>query len=106
VHHHLEEGDGGDTNVFEVVGIGFPWLGFTDCFLFCGIVTVEGIFLGIDKLNIVVELCLEIGSALNQNGQIGIQLTPAFECFIHDGRRVGDFWDVVGVWSLEDISKS
>lgn len=25
MHHHLDQGDGGDADVFEVVGIGSPW---------------------------------------------------------------------------------
>ena len=59
MHHHLEKGDSGDSDILEVVGVGLPRFSVTDGFLFGGVVGVEGIFLGIDELDVVVELCLE-----------------------------------------------
>jgi hypothetical protein len=58
VHDHLEEGDGRDADILEMVGVGSPWLCISDGSLFGGIVGVEGIFLRINELDVVVELCL------------------------------------------------
>lgn len=41
-----------------MVGVGSPWLCISDGSLFGGIVGVEGIFLRINELDVVVELCL------------------------------------------------
>lgn len=56
MHNHLEKSYSRDTNVFEVLRICSPWLSVLDRLLLLGIVTVEGITLGIDELDIVVEL--------------------------------------------------
>ena len=58
MHDHLEECDGRDADILEVVGIGSPWLCVSDGFLLGGIVSVEGIFLRVNELDVVVELCL------------------------------------------------
>lgn len=57
MHDHLEEGDGGDSHVLEVVGVGSPWFGIVDFFLLGRVVGVEGVSLGVDQLDVVVELC-------------------------------------------------
>ena len=57
MHNHLEEGDGGNSNIFEVMGIGFPWLFLPDEILFLFIVTVQSVPVGIDELDAVLELC-------------------------------------------------
>jgi hypothetical protein len=58
VHDHLEEGDGGDSDVFEVVRVGLPGFGFLNCFLLGGVVCVEGVAVRVDEFDIIVELCL------------------------------------------------
>ena len=65
MHHHLEECDGGDSYILKMVGIGLPWLCIADDFLFRSIVGIERIFLRVDELDVIVQLCLS-RSALNQ----------------------------------------
>lgn len=57
MHDHLEEGHGRDSYILEMMGIASPWLRLVYLFLLVGIVGVEGISLGIDQLDVVVELC-------------------------------------------------
>jgi hypothetical protein len=52
-----------------VVRVGPPRLCVADCFLFGGIVGVEGIFLWVDELDVIVELCLE-RLALKQDEEV------------------------------------
>ena len=66
MHDHLEEGDGRDADVFEVVRVDFPWFCITNAFLFGGIVGVKGIFLRIDELDVIVELYLWGNLAVDQ----------------------------------------
>lgn len=54
MHDHLEEGDGGNSNMFEVMGVGFPRPFVQDAFLFFGVVTVESIAVGVDELDAVL----------------------------------------------------
>jgi len=58
VHDHLDEGDCAYTYVLEVMGIFAPWLFVVDLLLAVIGVIIEGISYRIDKLNLVVELCL------------------------------------------------
>ena len=69
MHDHLEKGDSRDTDVLEVVRVGFPWLCITDSFLLGRIVSIDGIFLRIDELNTVVELWVSQISALDPHRQ-------------------------------------
>jgi hypothetical protein len=56
VHNHLDERNGADSYMLEVVGVGLPRL-LRGCGLvgFC-IVVVEGVAFGINQLDIVVQL--------------------------------------------------
>lgn len=56
MHDHFEEGDSGDADIFEVVGVFFPGLFILDGLLLGGIIAVEGIAGGIDKLDGIFEL--------------------------------------------------
>lgn len=56
MHNHLEQSDGGDSDVFEVIGVGLPWFVILDGFLLGGVVGVEGITMGVDKFDVVIEL--------------------------------------------------
>jgi hypothetical protein len=56
MHHHLEEGDGGDPHILKVIGITLPGLSIVDSLLLGGIVGVEGVTVGINQLDVVVEL--------------------------------------------------
>lgn len=58
MHDHLEEGDGGDADILEVVGVFAPWVSFLDGFLLFGVVAVEGVAVGVDELDGVLELCV------------------------------------------------
>jgi hypothetical protein len=57
VHDHFEKGDCADANIFEVVGVGSPGFGFINGFLLLGIVGIESIAVGVDELDVIVELC-------------------------------------------------
>ena len=57
MHNHLDEGDGGDADVLEVVRIFAPWMGGLNGFLLVRVVAVEGVTVGIDELDGVFELC-------------------------------------------------
>jgi len=86
VHDHFEQGDGGDADIFEVVGVLFPRLLILYGFLLIGVVAVEGIAGWVDKLYGVFELCLMsdfiLGWRICRNG-IRI-LTPGALCRPHD----------------------
>lgn len=56
MHHHLQEGDGGNANIFEVVGIGSPRLCIIDCFLLRNGVVVKGVAVLVDELDAIIEL--------------------------------------------------
>ena len=71
MHDHLEKGDGGDADILEVVRISFPRLCITDGFLLGDIVGVEGILLGIDELDFIVELCFVGQVRLNSKVMMG-----------------------------------
>lgn len=65
--------------------IRLPWLGVIDSLLFAGIVGVEGITVGVNQLDVVVELCYQGGSV-----RVGVKAwetrvvqTPGFESSIH-----------------------
>lgn len=57
MHNHLDEGDGGNADVLEVVGVFAPWRGGLDGFLLVGVVAVEGVTVGVDELDGIFELC-------------------------------------------------
>lgn len=59
MHDHFEEGDGGDADVFEVIGIIFPRAFVGYGFLFFFIVAVEGVSVGVYKLDCVFQLCCQ-----------------------------------------------
>lgn len=63
MHHHLEEGDCRYPHILKVIGISFPGLGITDFLLLLGIIRIEGVALGIDQFDIVIELCNCLGLA-------------------------------------------
>ena len=63
MHNHLEKSDGRNADIFEVVGVGLPWPCIANGSLFGGVVGVEGILLRINKLDIIVELCVCEASA-------------------------------------------
>jgi hypothetical protein len=46
-----------------MIRVAFPRLGIANSFLFIGIIGIEGIAVGINELDIVVELCYRCGSA-------------------------------------------
>ena len=56
MHDHLEEGDGRNADRREVVGVGSPWMRVVDGFLLRGGIIVEGVLLGIYKLDGVLQL--------------------------------------------------
>ena len=56
MHDHFEEGDGGDADGFEVVGIGAPGMVVILGLLVGGIVAVEGVAVEIDEFDGVFEL--------------------------------------------------
>ena len=56
MHDHLQEGDSGNSNVFEVVGINLPRFGIADSLLLIFVIGVESIAMMIDKLDMIVEL--------------------------------------------------
>jgi hypothetical protein len=45
VHDHFEEGNGGYTDVLEVMGVFLPWFRFSDGFLLALVVAIEGVSL-------------------------------------------------------------
>jgi len=57
MHNHFKESDGGYPYVFEVIGVGSPWFGILDLFLFGGIVRIESITVTVNKLDVIIELC-------------------------------------------------
>lgn len=59
MHDHFEEGDGGDADVFEVIGIIFPGAFVGYGFLFFFIVAVEGVAVGVYELDCVFQLCCQ-----------------------------------------------
>lgn len=68
MHDHLEEGDGRDADILEVVGIGAPWFCGIDLLLLVGGVGIKCIAVGVDEFDVVVELwrkgwlvCCEMG---------------------------------------------
>ena len=56
MHDHFKEGDGGNADGGEVVGVGAPGFGGVDGFLGGRGVGVEGVFGGVDELDGVLEL--------------------------------------------------
>ena len=56
VHGHLDERDGADAYVLEVVGVFGPWSSLGRGFLGVWVVVVECVTLGVDQLDVVVEL--------------------------------------------------
>jgi len=58
VHDHFEESDGGDANVFEVVGVFAPETGFVFGFDGNGVVSVESVAGGVSEGNGIGELCV------------------------------------------------
>lgn len=56
MHDHLDEGDGADAYMLEVVWVIFPGL----CGIYFGLavvgVVVKGVSYGIDELDVVIEL--------------------------------------------------
>lgn len=57
MHYHLNEGDGADSYMLEVVRVLSPRLFRIDFFLRGLVVPVESISCGIYKLDVVIELC-------------------------------------------------
>lgn len=55
MHGHLDQRDGGDSDVFEVVRIRSPWSRVCDLFLFLAVVVVEGVAGGVDELDGVFD---------------------------------------------------
>lgn len=55
MHDHFEEGDGGDADMFEVMGVLFPGAGFSDSFLFGRLIGIESVALRVDELDGVFE---------------------------------------------------
>jgi hypothetical protein len=72
-----------------MIRVAFPRLGIANSFLFIGIIGIEGIAVGINELDIVVELCYRCGSAGvgGEGGGSENVLTPAFVNSIHDCGR-------------------
>lgn len=56
MHDHFEQSDGGNSYVFEVVGVFLPWFGLINGLLLFGGVAVEGIAGGIEQFDRVFEL--------------------------------------------------
>jgi len=56
VHDHFEKSDGGDANVFEVVGVFAPETGFVFGFNGDGVVGVEGVAGGVGERDGIGEL--------------------------------------------------
>jgi hypothetical protein len=56
MHDHLQQSYGRDSNILEMLGVGFPWLGRRDALLLVRIVGVKCITMGINKLDIVIKL--------------------------------------------------
>lgn len=54
MHDHLEEGDGGNSNMFEVMRVVFPWIFVSDAGLFVCVISVQSIAVGIDELDAVL----------------------------------------------------
>lgn len=55
MHDHFQESDGGDADVFEVVGVFGPGAGGIEGFVRFFIVLVEGVSLGVDEVDGVFE---------------------------------------------------
>jgi hypothetical protein len=56
VHDHLEKGDGGDTDICEVLRICAPWPSIAEGFLFIRGIGVEGVAGRVDEFYGVLEL--------------------------------------------------
>jgi len=56
VHDHFQESDSGNSYIREVMGVGPPWFGVLNLFLFSGIIRIEGISVTVNKLDVIIEL--------------------------------------------------
>ena len=57
MHDHFDKSDGGDADVFEVVGIFLPWPLGRDFLVLLGVEGVEGVAGGVDQLDRILDLC-------------------------------------------------
>jgi hypothetical protein len=53
MHYHFQQSDSRDSNIFEVVRVFLPWLGFVFSLLLGGRVVVEGIAGGVKEFYFV-----------------------------------------------------
>lgn len=63
MHDHLEKSDSGDTDIFEIVGVGLPGPFAGDGFLFCFIIAIEGVSVWVYEFDGIFELCLRSDDA-------------------------------------------
>jgi len=89
VHDHLEESDGRYTDRFKVVRVFGPGTGGDEGLVGLLVVSVEGIALGVDEFDRVLELCMTLAPRSSQRG-IAV-LTPGLLCSLHDGGLV-ELW--------------
>ena len=56
MHDHLDQGDGRNADIFEVIWVGAPWFRVVDLLDLCGVQGVESIAVGIDELDSIFDL--------------------------------------------------